>query len=118
MPAVKPVLYGIPNCDTIRKARKWLAANAIDYTFHDFRKDGLDEKQLTRWVKELGWETLLNRRGTTWRKLPEAKKTDLDAAKATAIMLAEPAIIKRPVLDLGKQRHVGFTEADYKKLLK
>ena len=111
-------LYGIPNCDTVRKARKWLTANGIDYTFHDFRKDGLDEKQLRRWVKELGWETLLNKRGMMWRKLPESKKENIDENKAIAIMLAEPAIIKRPVLDIGKSRHVGFTEADYKKLFK
>ena len=111
-------LYGIPNCDTVRKARKWLEANGIDYTFHDFRKNGLDEKQLQRWVKELGWETLLNKRGMMWRKLPDAKKDNLDEKKATAIMLAEPAIIKRPVLDLGKNRHVGFAETEYKKLFK
>jgi Spx/MgsR family transcriptional regulator len=114
----KPVVYGIPNCDTVRKARKWLDANGIDYTFHDFRKHGLDEQQLKRWVRELGWEALLNRRGMMWRKLPDSKKQDLDANKAIAIMLAEPAIIKRPVLDTGKQRHVGFSEADYKTLLK
>ena len=111
-------LYGIPNSDTVRKARKWLNANGVDYSFHDFRKDGLDAKQLQRWVKELGWENLLNKRGMMWRKLPDAKKADLNASKATAIMLAEPAIIKRPVLDLGKSRHVGFSEADYKKLFK
>ena len=111
-------LYGIPNCDTVRKARKWLTANGIDYTFHDFRKNGLDEKQLKRWIKELGWETLLNKRGMMWRKLPDSKKDNVDEKKATAIMLAEPAIIKRPVLDLGKTRHVGFTEAEYKKLFK
>ena len=112
------ILYGIPNCDTVRKARKWLEAQGIDYQFHDFRKNGLDEKQLKRWVRELGWETLLNKRGMMWRKLPDSKKANLDEKKATAIMLAEPAIIKRPVLDLGKQRHVGFSEAEYKKLFK
>jgi Spx/MgsR family transcriptional regulator len=113
-----PTLYGIANCDTVRKARKWLDAHGIDYTFHDFRKHGLDEQQLKRWVKELGWEVLLNKRGMMWRKLPDSKKQDLDANKAIAIMLDEPAIIKRPVLDTGTQRHVGFSEADYKTLFK
>ena len=111
-------LYGIPNCDIVRKARKWLTANGIEFDFHDFRKDGLDEKQLKRWVKELGWETLLNKRGMMWRKLPDNKKNNIDEKKAIAIMLDEPAIIKRPVLDTGEQRHVGFSDADYKKLFK
>ena len=109
-------LYGISNCDTVRKARKWLAANGIEFEFHDFRKQGLDEKQLKRWVKELGWEVLLNKRGMMWRKLPDNKKENIDEKKAIAIMLDEPAIIKRPVLDLGKQRQVGFSEAEYTKL--
>jgi len=109
-------LYGIPNCDTVRKARKWLDANGITFDFHDFRKDGLDEKQLKRWVKELGWEVLLNKRGMMWRKLPDTKKENIDEKKAIAIMLAEPAIIKRPVLDMGKQRIVGFSEIEYKTL--
>jgi len=109
-------LYGIPNCDTVRKAKKWLSANGIEFDFHDFRKDGLDETQLKRWVKELGWEILLNKRGMMWRKLPDSKKENINEKNAIAIMLAEPAIIKRPVLDLGKQRHVGFSEAEYKKL--
>jgi len=109
-------LYGIPNCDTVRKARKWLDANGIEFDFHDFRKQGLDEKQLKRWVKELGWEVLLNKRGMMWRKLPDNKKENIDEKKAIAIMLAEPAIIKRPVLDMGSERHVGFSEAEYNKL--
>jgi len=106
-------LYGIPNCDTVRKARKWLSANGVEFDFHDFRKDGLDEKQLNVWVKELGWEVLLNKRGMMWRKLADSEKENINEKKAIAIMLAEPAIIKRPVLDLGKQRHVGFSEAEY-----
>lgn len=109
-------LYGIPNCDTVRAARKWLTANGVDFDFHDLRKDGLDEKQLKQWVKELGWETLLNKRGMMWRKLPDNKKENIDEKKAIAIMLVEPAIIKRPVLDTGKQRHVGFSDAMYKEL--
>lgn len=118
MPGTSITLAGIPNCDTVRKARKWLSANGIDYHFHDFRKDGLDEKQLRHWVRELGWETLLNTRGMMWRKLPDSKKENMDEKKAIAIMLAEPAIIKRPVLNLGKHHHVGFTETDYKQLFK
>jgi len=109
-------IYGIPNCDTVRKARKWLSANGIEFDFHDFRKQGLDEKQLSAWVKELGWEVLLNKRGMMWRKLPDKQKENIDEKKAIAIMLTEPAIIKRPVLDLGTQRHVGFSEAEYTKL--
>lgn len=111
-------IFGITSCDTVRAARKWLSANGIDYTFHDVRKDGLDEKQLKAWVRELGWETLLNKRGMMWRKLPDNKKANLDENKAIAIMLAEPAIIKRPVLDMGKQRHVGFSEDEYQQLFK
>jgi len=111
-----PTIYGIPNCDTVRKARKWLTANGVEFDFHDFRKQGLDEKQLKAWVKELGWEVLLNKRGMMWRKLPDNKKENIDEKKAVAIMLAEPAIIKRPVLDMGNQRHVGFSEAEYTKL--
>ena len=114
----KTVLYGISNCDTVRAARKWLTANGIDFSFHDFRKDGLDEKQLKCWVRELGWETLLNKRGMMWRKLPDKQKENLDEKKAIAIMLAEPAIIKRPLLDTGKKRHVGFSEGEYKQLFK
>ncbi|MDT8404563.1 ArsC family reductase [Sulfuriflexus sp.] len=114
----KTVLYGISNCDTVRKARKWLTANGIDFTFHDLRKDGLNAKQLKCWVRELGWETLLNKRGMMWRKLPDKQKENLDEKKAIAIMLTEPAIIKRPLLDTGKQRHVGFSEDEYKQLFK
>lgn len=109
-------LYGIPNCDTVRNARKWLAANGIEFDFHDFRKKGLDEKQLKAWVKELGWEVLLNKRGMMWRKLSDNKKENIDEKKAITIMLNEPAIIKRPVLDIGSQRHVGFSESEYKKI--
>ena len=109
-------LYGIKNCDTVKKARKWLETRGVEYRFHDFRADGLDAKQLKAWVKELGWELLLNRRGTTWRKLPDAVRDAIDAASAIEIMLEQPAIIKRPVLDLGDRRVVGFKEADYQHL--
>ncbi len=106
-------LYGIKNCDTVKKARAWLAQEGIDYVFHDFRSDGLSEKQVRQWCKELGWETLLNRRGTTWRKLPESLRDGMDAERAIALMLEQPAIIKRPLLDLGKERKVGFKAVEY-----
>jgi len=109
-------LYGIKNCDTIKKAKKWLEANNIEFTFHDFRKDGLNNKQLQQWIDELGWEVLLNKRGTTWRQLPENVKDNIDEKNALNVMLENPAIIKRPVLDLGSKRVVGFKEADYKQL--
>ncbi len=110
-------LYGIPNCDTVRKARKWLAAHDIDYRFHDFRKDGLSEAKLKSWVEALGWEPLLNKRGQSWRKLPETAKTDLDETRAIRLMLAEPTLIKRPVLEHAGQVRVGFDEPQYAQLL-
>jgi arsenate reductase len=101
-------LYGIKNCDTMKKAMKWLDAHHVDYTFHDVRKDGLTKKTLTDWCKQVGWETLLNTRGTTWRKLPEEVRDTVNKTKAIGIMFEQPAIIKRPVLVKGKQIHVGF----------
>ena len=106
-------LYGIRNCDTMKKARRWLDEHGIDYRFHDYRKDGLEREQLEAWVDELGWETLLNRRGTTWRKLPEQVRNSIDRDTAIDIMLEHPALIKRPLLDLGTQRHVGFNPDTY-----
>lgn len=110
-------LYGIPNCDTIKKAKKWLEQNSVDYTFHDFRKDGLEKKQLQAWCDQVGWEVLLNKRGTTWRGLPDSVKDSVDARKAVELMLEQPAMIKRPVLELGEEVHVGFKADDYKSLL-
>ncbi|MCX8134598.1 MAG: ArsC family reductase [Roseococcus sp.] len=101
-------LYGIPHCDTVKKARAWLAARGVAHAFHDLRRDGLDEARLRGWARELGWEALLNRAGTTFRKLPEAERAGLDEARALALMLAQPALIKRPVLDLGARRVLGF----------
>ena len=101
-------LYGIPNCDTVKKARRWLDDHGVAYDFHDYRKDGLDPAMLDRWVDALGWETVLNRAGTTFRALSDADKQDLDAKKAIALMLAQPSMIKRPVLDLGERTLVGF----------
>lgn len=109
-------LYGIANCDSVRKARKWLTEQGVDYRFHDFRKDGLNEQQLRAWSAELGWQALLNRRGTTWRKLPEALREAMDEEQALQVMLEQPAIIKRPLLDLGSERRLGFSDASYQEL--
>jgi len=110
-------LYGIRNCDTTRKARRWLAEHGIEYRFHDFRGDGISEAMLAPWIGELGWEQLLNRRGTTWRRLPEAERNSINWDSAMRIMLAQPAIIRRPVLDTGKTLHIGFSDEAYTTLL-
>ncbi len=111
-------LYGIPHCDTVKKARRWLDEQGIAYVFHDYGKQGLDEDRLRAWVAELGWEALLNRRGTTWRKLPEAVRDPMDEEGAIRVMLASHSIIRRPVLDTGTARHVGFSETDYQEWLR
>jgi len=109
-------MYGIPNCDTIKKARKWLEANGLDYEFHDYKKQGVPEKNLKKWVKQAGWETLLNRRGTTWRKLPEDVRDNIDAASAIDVMMDNPSSIKRPVLEADNVLLIGFREDEYSKL--
>jgi arsenate reductase len=109
-------MYGIPNCDTIKKARNWLKDNNIDYEFHNYKKDGVPEKELIKWVKDVGWEILLNKRGTTWRKLDDATKNNVNEKSAIEIMLSNPSIIKRPVLDIDNNILVGFAEDDYKQL--
>lgn len=101
-------IYGIKNCDTMKKARAWLDGHGVAYAFHDYKADGIDAGSLKRWVKEHGWETVLNRAGTTFRALTEADRQELDAARAIALMLAQPSMIKRPVLDLGGRTLVGF----------
>ncbi len=106
-------IYGIKNCDTMKKAIKWLAEHKVEYQFHDFKKAGLDEKQLKAWVKQVGWEALVNRRGTTWRKLPEVDREDINETKAIQLMLDNLSLIKRPVLDTGKNLHVGFKADEY-----
>ena len=106
-------LYGIPNCGTVKKARAWLDAQNIEYRFHDFRKDGLDLALLEQWEAALGWETLLNTRGTTWRKLDESQREGVDRAKALALMLAQPSLIKRPVVDSGTKTLIGFNAETY-----
>jgi len=108
-------IFGIPNCDTMKKARLWLDTHAIAHRFHDYKKSGIDPATLGLWVAELGWETLLNHAGTTFRKLPDADKTNLTAEKAIALMLAQPSLIKRPVLDLSGHRIVGFKPEIYAK---
>jgi arsenate reductase len=106
-------MYGIKNCDTIKKARDWLAEHAIAYDFHDYKTAGIDAAHLARWIEMAGWETVLNRAGTTFRKLPDFEKQDLDAAKATALMLAQPSMIKRPVLEHPGGILIGFAPDRY-----
>jgi len=110
-------LYGIPNCDTVKKARVWLDGRGVRYTFHDYKKAGADPAQLKAWVEELGWETVLNRAGTTFKKLDDADKADLDADKAVRLMAGQPSMIKRPILDLGERRIAGFKPDIYEAAL-
>lgn len=106
-------IYGIPNCDTMRKARAWLDARGIAYRFHDYKKEGIDAGHLSAWADELGWESLLNRSGTTFRALPETEKQDLTRERALDLMRSQPSMIRRPVLDLGSRRLVGFKPEIY-----
>ena len=107
-------IYGIKNCDTMKKARAWLDKHGVAYAFHDYKAAGVERDQLERWSKKVGWEMLLNRAGTTFRKLSDKDKASLDAKKAIALMLAQPSMIKRPVLDLGGGRLVvGFKPETY-----
>ena len=103
-----PKIYAIKNCDTVAKARAWLSDRGIAYDFHDYKTQGIDAARLSQWVEELGWEKVLNRAGLTFRKLPESDRADLDAAKAVALMVRQPSMIKRPLLDLGDRRVLGF----------
>ncbi|WP_024278515.1 ArsC family reductase [Xanthobacter sp. 126] len=106
-------IYGIKACDTMKKARGWLDEKGVAYAFHDYKSAGIDAKTLEGWAKQVGWEKLLNRAGTTFRKLPDADKADIDEAKALALMLAHPSMIKRPVLEHGRDLIVGFKPEDY-----
>jgi arsenate reductase len=107
-------IYGIKNCDTMKKARAWLDKRGVAYSFHDYKAAGIDRERLEGWSKKVGWESLLNRAGTTFRKLPEKDKSGLDARKALALMLAQPSMIKRPVLELdGGKLLVGFSPEQY-----
>lgn len=108
------ILYGIPNCDTVKKARAWLSERGLAYTFHDFKKHGVPPAQLARWTQAAGWEKLLNRKGTTWRQLDAAAQaTVVDGASAQSLMLANASAIKRPVVDWGDGITVGFDAADW-----
>ena len=107
-------MYGIPNCDTIKKARKWLEANNLDYDFHNYKKTGVPEDNLKLWIKIVGWKILLNRRGTTWRKLDDEIKKNIDETSAIKVMLDNPSSIKRPVLEIDNSLLVGFSEDTYK----
>lgn len=115
MPTV--TMFGLKNCDTVKKARAWLEAHGIAYAFHDFKTAGLHREQLGRWAARVGWEALLNRAGTTFRKLPEADKADLTEASALPLLLAHPSMIKRPVLEHGADLLVGFSPEKYGQLV-
>jgi arsenate reductase len=106
-------LFGIKACDTMKKARTWLDEHGVSYVFHDYKSLGIDRENLESWCNEHGWEIILNRAGTTFRKLDEAQKADLDQNKAIELMLAQPSMIKRPVLDLGNKTLVGFKPERY-----
>jgi len=111
-------LYGIKNCDTMKKARAWLDSHAVQYEFHDYKAAGIDPAVLARWCGEVGWETVLNRAGTTFRKLPPAQQQGLDERKAITLMLAQPSMIKRPVLEYGKRLLVGFKPEVYEQVVR
>ena len=107
-------MYGIPNCDTVKKARRWFADHEINIEFHDFKKEGISQKLLSQWCEQLGWEALVNRRGTTWRQLPEGEKTNLNKKKACELMVTAPTLIKRPVIEHNGRLWVGFEEDTYR----
>lgn len=110
-------LYGIPNCDTVKKARKWLEARGLDYQFHDYKKQGADPARIAGWIDKAGWEKVLNRSGTTFRKLPDADKEGIDAKKAAVVMAANPSAIKRPIVEHPGGLLVGFNEAEWAEAL-
>jgi arsenate reductase len=109
-------IYGIKNCDTMKRARAWLEGHKVEYDFHDYKSEGIDRTTLEGWVKKLGWDALLNRAGTTFRKLPDADKEGLTEKKAITLMLAQPSMIKRPVLHAKGKLTVGFRPEEYKQL--
>lgn len=110
-------LYGIPNCDTVKKARKWLDAKGVDYAFHDYKKEGADPAKLAKWIDAHGVDVVLNRRGTTFRKLSDAEKADIDAAKAVTLLEQSPSMIKRPVVEYAGGILVGFKEGEWEAVL-
>ena len=109
------IIYGIKNCDTMKKARAWLDKHRVDYAFHDYKVDGIEREKLERWASKAGWETLLNRAGTTFRKLPDKAKDALTEKNAIALMVKQPSMIKRPVIELGAGKLlIGFAPESYK----
>src|SRR4029079_10564945 len=113
---MKTVIYGIPNCDTMKKARTWLASHGVAHEFHDYKVAGIERAKLEGWMSSVGWEVLLNRAGTTFRKLPDKDKTNVTEARAIKLMLEQPYMIKRPVLEHGKKVMVGFSPETYSAL--
>lgn len=111
-------IYGIPSCDTCRKARKWLTENNKEHAFHDLRQDGLDIQMLDRWARTLDWQRLLNTRSLTWRKIPEVDRAGMTKNRAMALMLEQPTLVKRPVLECEEFVAVGFSPANYEKIFK
>jgi Spx/MgsR family transcriptional regulator len=109
------ILYGIKNCDTVKKARAWLETNHIDYKFHDFRTDGLSESQVSNWINELGLETLVNKRSTTWKEMDEKTRNKFNE-HAVQIITANPTLIKRPLLETGNKKFIGFKDAEYARI--
>ncbi|PAR45932.1 ArsC family reductase [Vibrio metoecus] len=110
------ILYGIPNCDTIKKARKWLEQEGVPYQFHDYRKDGITPELIARFCDQLGWEQVLNKRGTTYRQLSDEQKATLNAENAVALLVDQPAMIKRPILQRQDMLHLGFSDTQYRAL--
>lgn len=109
-------LYGIKNCDTVRKARKWLDQHAVDYRFHDLREDGLDRPLAKAWLDTLPWDTVVNKRSTAWKSLDPERRENMDAGSALAAVLEHPTLVKRPLLDTGHELHCGFSAAQYQKI--
>lgn len=109
-------VYGIKNCDTVKKTCHWLTTNNVEYQFHDFRKEGLTQSKVQQWSKSTDWETLLNRRGTTWRKLSDQEKNSINKSRAVKLMTEQPTLIKRPVIEHGNKLIVGFSEDTYQAL--
>ena len=116
MPAHTVTLYGLASCDTTREARKWLDAAKIAYRFHDVRAEGLTKAEVEGWVKQVGWESVVNKASTTWRELPEKEKAGVDGKGAVALLLAHPTLVKRPVLERGEELMLGFKPATYETL--
>jgi arsenate reductase len=109
-------LYGIKNCDTVKKTRQWLDTHGVEYQYHDFREDGLEPDAVAAWIEELGWQNLLNRRSTSWKALDKQARMTMDEANAHKAILSHPTLVKRPLLDTGQQRFVGFSAANYAKI--